>query len=57
MTIRNFIRTKVIKSKLKVEYVIDGFFYKNEMDISEDIKDRVVKDVAYFGDKMIAIRT
>lgn len=47
----------ITENKHEAEYVIDGFFYKHEADISEDVKDKIVEAVAYFGDKMIAIRT
>lgn len=57
MTIREFIAVKVIKRKLKVEYMIDGIFYKHEADIPEIVKDKMVTDVLYLGDKTIFIRT
>lgn len=47
----------ITENKLKVEYVIDGFFYKHEADISEIVKDKIVTDVLYLGDKTIFIRT
>lgn len=58
MTVREFIEVKITKRKLEVEYVvIDGIFYKHYTDIPEFVKDRIVTDVLYLGDKKIFIIT